>query len=1542
MHTILQLTSSKLLLCLLFLSLFTCEINAQAQPCPASNNQWQWPTHANWYFGQAQKINFGATGNSAPTISTITGSGSPFPDYESCATASDESGNLVFFTNGVSVWDGTGASVAVPSGRLLTGAESPTGNAGSAVQGVLIVKHPLDIDNYYIFTTDDAIAGQDWDVNAGAAKAPATYGFNYYVYKKSTNTVTGPTRLKDAAGQNYRCTEQIAATLHSNGRDIWIVTHEATPTTAPKDQTVSTRNYFAYKLTCAGITNPTTPVVSNLGFAVTVGSDWQGHSDRSNERSSLQFSWDGTKAGATHHRGNGAISSIQETVSIMNFNNATGVLSNSVPIGGSTIDVSNPYDCEFSPSGNRLFVTFLSSPWDVPPINGKVAYFNLAAGNSYNLVANIATNVDAGSIKLGGDGRMYVGSFGSNPWAYRNAVGVVSNPDGAAALNTSGVTASNASVAYGLPNMFVPPRDYLKIRDTSISECDLPLDMGVKWKCKGTDAEDITIAGWAVKNTPAGGSINANTGVFNATGPGVYEVYYTICTIKDTALITVISCSCPVDLKVSQPKICIGNKVKLDSIVIAGPGVWSIDSVPTSAGTNPTLNISGGDTLFTSVTGNKIGTYKLLFKDPSDPTCRDSVYIIINPLPTPIITAFGPLCKDSVLTTMTLTPAIVGGTGQWYIDDVASTNQFDPTSGAISAGNHEAKYTHTDANGCINSDSITVNVIALKNATITQAGPYCSNAAAVTLTAATAGGVWSGTGITNPASGTFNPNNAGQGSHVITYSFPGLCNSQDTMTIVVNPVKDATLSIHDSTVCKTDPSVNINVFPAQAGGVWTIISPVGSAGVTTSPFNPANYAAGDYKIEYSLANPCGDKDTLTMHVIDQFDATISVTAAQDTVCQSAAPFAITKVNNGGTFWATCGACINATTGVFNPAIATAGNNTISYGYASNCGDTQTVKVFVLPVFTSVITRDTALCITQQYTPTNTWLPVDPATLGYLVPGTWKYVGAGNVAALNPVTGAFDANIAGAGTYKITYSVTLYPCYVPDTITIRVDAMPNPLVTPVSDMCANAAVKILAANTIGVWTTTAPAGTITGNNFNPATAGAGSWEVKNTVTNGKCSAWDTITINVKAVPVITLLPIPDQCMGGALVDLTPYDAPDTGVWSGTGVTGTNFNPAASGSVTLTYSISGLCPTSKTTTVTVQTTPNPIVSGDTSVCENMPGVQLSADKNGGAWVGTGINSTGYFSTTGLTDGDYPVQYQMNNVLCKDTGFYHVRILDVPVVDAYAVDPEVCFGEPLYLRDTSLVAGTNYLWNAIDANGGVAINQSSGAVSNSIINSNLSPGIYDLKMTVTFANGCLNSVTKSKYLTVNSFPNAQFVFTPTPASTLDPNVRFENTTVAPYDSLFWGFTAKGTPDTLFGSTADVADAFYVKFNSTNDDTIPVCLTVSNRGCKDTYCQDVIIRAPTTIFVPNAFSPNGDGINDIFYPMGQNFGEPGYEFMVFDRWGEMIFRTYNSAEGWNGKRDNNMRDAQIDVYVWKVVYKDHFTEVLQDPIVGHVSIIK
>ena len=1646
--------------------------DAKSQTCPASQNPWTWKSHSKWFYGEGNMITF-PNGTGAPTVASTPTAGTwAAGSYESTASVCDDNGNLLFYTNGTQV---NAANGAVLSTALTTGDEN-NGQRGSSVQGVMIVRHPLNPDNYYIFCLDDALT--------------PTRGLWYFIYNKVSNTVGAGTRLG-----NYRTTEQIAATWHTNNVDIWITTHRS-----------GTADLYSYLLTCTGVSNANAPVISSNVVLNAI-------SQTDNDRSSLKFSWGGTKAVATAHLGGGNWDPANAIVTL-DFNKTTGVFTKSAAVG--TNVTTNPYCAEWSTDDAYIYMSEVTT-------SNVIRLSTASWGNAATIIGTKAQfngGGQGGWIKVGGDGRMYkVGSGGS--------IGTISGTS-----FTGNAVASPQTVTYSLPNMFVPPQDFLEIQPVGpFCNTDAAVDMSVLWKCKGTNAEDPV-------NYPtawSGTSITNPNGVFNPSGlaAGTYVITYTMCSIQDTEHVVIKTCNivCLDTTLKFQAAICAGTTVDLSTLKTntTSPGTWSL----IGAGANyPTVNGNN----FVTGPNTAGGTYTVrytLSPAPTDPSCAkyNERTIVVNAKPVVTLTnkticqgdatasfdagagyntynwnsgagaaqtfstttngvqtvyvtdAKG--CRDTATATLTVNnkpnvvltnKTICQGDAAASFDAGAGFTTYNWNSGAGAAQvfntttNGPVTVYVTDANGCKDTASATLTVnakpnVVLANQTICQGdaaasfdagagyttyswnagagaaqtfststnGPVavivtdangCKDTAVATLTVNPKPNVavasksicqgdaaWvfdAGAGFTTynwdggaGAAQTFAT--SANGPHTVIITDSKGCKDTAVATLTVNPKPNVTLV--NMVICQGDAAASfdagagytsynwnngtgaaqtfstttngpITVYVADANGckdtanATLTVNPKPSITVadqtkcpqdgpqvfSTVPGGFASYdwdngaattatlstsTGGNHTVIVTDANGCKDTATAALNILTQFDATISVTAAQDTVCQSASSFPVTKVMAGGVWSATCGICID-NNGVFNPAAATVGSNTITYRNSSSCGDTQTVNIFVLPVITSVLTKDTALCVNQQYTPSNSWLPVDPATLGFPVVGTWQFVGAGNPASLNPLTGAFNAAVAGAGTYKLTYSVTMYPCFVPDTITIRVDAMPNPAITAVNPMCQNAAVTNLTASTIGVWTTTAKAGSIVGNQFNPTVAGAGNWEVYNTVTNGKCQAKDTITIVVKQAPVINLTAIPDQCLGGGLVDLTQYDSPDTGTWSGNGVTGTNFNPSTVGTKTLTYSIGGLCPTSKTIDVTVQTTPNPIISGDTTICENSTGtIQLAADKTGGTWVGQGVNSSGVFSPVGLAAGNYSIQYQMNAALCKDTAFYNVKVLYVPVPKPYTPDVEICFGDAMSLFDTAATAGVYYLWYTWDQDG-VPYYAHGSATQEFPFTAGIPAGVHDIATKATYANGCERTVRIDKYLTVNSYPDAAFTFSPEPASTNDPTIYFTNTTENAYDSAFWDLSVSATPDLLEGSTVSVPSYFSALYDVKNDTVIPVCLTVSNRGCRDSYCDTVRFRSQSTIFVPNAFTPNGDGVNDGFIPKGINFDAKGYEFIVFDRWGEVIFKTNDATEPWNGRRDNNMRDAQIDVYVWKVTYVAHFSGIKQDPIVGHVSLIR
>jgi len=115
---------------------------------------------------------------------------------------------------------------------------------------------------------------------------------------------------------------------------------------------------------------------------------------------------------------------------------------------------------------------------------------------------------------------------------------------------------------------------------------------------------------------------------------------------------------------------------------------------------------------------------------------------------------------------------------------------FDPATAGV--GSHVITYVVSGV--CPGVDTMTITVIQTPNPAITASGPYCVGGSSVNLTAATNGGNWTGTGITNGTTGAFDPATAGAGSHTITYTLYTPCVAIDSTIIVVTASSDATIA----------------------------------------------------------------------------------------------------------------------------------------------------------------------------------------------------------------------------------------------------------------------------------------------------------------------------------------------------------------------------------------------------------------------------------------------------------------------------------------------------------------------------------------------------------------------------------------------------------------------------------------------------------------------------------------------------------------------------------------------------------------------------
>jgi gliding motility-associated-like protein len=208
---------------------------------------------------------------------------------------------------------------------------------------------------------------------------------------------------------------------------------------------------------------------------------------------------------------------------------------------------------------------------------------------------------------------------------------------------------------------------------------------------------------------------------------------------------------------------------------------------------------------------------------------------------------------------------------------------------------------------------------------------------------------------------------------------------------------------------------------------------------------------------------------------------------------------------------------------------------------------------------------------------------------------------------------------------------------------------------------------------------------------------------------------------------------------------------------------------------------------------------------------------------------------------------------------------------------------------------------------------------------------PGIYSASLTLITTEKCIDTslVSAVNSITVNPSPLAGFIATPTLTTIFDPDISFFNTTTSPSIVSWYYDFADGGSSTLLNPMHSYSTwgDFYVSQTVTN-----------NFGCPNTVNLLVRILPEFRFWIPNAFTPgNGDGMNDVFKP--KVIGVTDYSFLIFNRWGEQIYKTNDTEAGWNGTFKG--KPSPIDVYVWKCEFKNVVSKEYESH-VGHVTIVR
>lgn len=442
--------------------------------------------------------------------------------------------------------------------------------------------------------------------------------------------------------------------------------------------------------------------------------------------------------------------------------------------------------------------------------------------------------------------------------------------------------------------------------------------------------------------------------------------------------------------------------------------------------------------------------------------------------------------------------------------------------------------------------------------------------------------------------------------------------------------------------------------------------------------------------------------------------------------------------------------------------------------------------------------------------------------------------------------------------------------------------------------------------------------------------AGSFTVTVTDANG-CATISTVTIT-QPTPVLVSVSPGDTICPNTPFQLTAQGSGGTGTytytWSpnlGPGNSYTVYTPAAT-----TWSVNAVdangcasAPSAITVDVYLFSPADLLVSSTPSICEGASAtITTSVNGNTGplTWNWTNnLQGPGphiVFPNTTTT-------YSVNVVnICGAVVPASTTIMVHPI-PLMTVDPQFASGCDVvnlsFTDTTSANNGCFYAWDFGDNSTGTGANTN---------HNYTQTGTYTIAVTLTSSYGCTGNATGQVGVIVYQSPEADFTMSDAELSIIEPMEFFSDQSSANTVGWLWDF-GDSTTSTL-ASPAHV----YTREGSYNVRLI----TTSFGGCADTTTEPLEVLPEFTVYIPNAFTPDGDGLNDVFYVYGEEITE--LNMKIFDRWGNLIFETNTQTEGWDGRANGGREIAQQDVYVYKVCIKDFAGK--QHKFTGDVSLLK
>jgi gliding motility-associated-like protein len=417
------------------------------------------------------------------------------------------------------------------------------------------------------------------------------------------------------------------------------------------------------------------------------------------------------------------------------------------------------------------------------------------------------------------------------------------------------------------------------------------------------------------------------------------------------------------------------------------------------------------------------------------------------------------------------------------------------------------------------------------------------------------------------------------------------------------------------------------------------------------------------------------------------------------------------------------------------------------------------------------------------------------------------------------------------------------------------------------------------------------------------------------------------------------------------------------WS-TGSTSSSIYVSTSGVYSVTSSSSCGSSSANITITDAPTLNLSLTTPNTTICNGNSAVLTASGASNYTWFNSSTGTTQNVSAAG---NYYVIGY---NNCYSDSQSIAINVLYPPAITLNSSSSSnfICSGETITLTASG---SDNYLWNTADTTSSITVN-SVGTYSVSSTNSfgsdsesiTISSGALPVASITGDTILCNNSITltangNGNFLWSNGsssatqdFSNADYIYL---------TVANECGTDTAYKTILdYSITANFTSDYFYGSEipstinfTNTSSATATDFdwnlgngsfsNSQHSSTIysengeyTVILTASNEYCEDTHEEILLFERPNTVFIPNVFTPNNDGSNDIFRIKGENIA--AFDCKIFNRWGNEIYSWDTIEEGWDGSHEGTLVADGTYFYISNITWNNEEKEI----ITGHITLLK